>query len=105
MPEWEPIGWSFRELTKLGEFLAAYRPEDAEAMREYLGTPVLDFEPLRKDYVASLDAGGLPRSFVLRLQSIWHRLANLSRVYEEIAREWFLPTFLSHLLTEELDPA
>jgi hypothetical protein len=105
MPEWEPIGWSFRELTKLGEFLAAYRPEDTEALREYLATPVVDFEALRKEYVASLDASGLHRSFVLRLQFIWHRLANLSRMYEEIAREWFLPTFLSHLLTEDLDPA
>lgn len=105
MPEWEPIGWSFRELSKLGAFLMAYRPGDTEGLREYLATPVQEFEALRKDYVANLDATGLQRTFALRLQFIWQRLSNLSRMYEEIAREWFLPTFLSHLLTEELDPA
>jgi hypothetical protein len=27
----------------------------------------------------------------------WHRLANLSNMYEELAREWFLPKFLSFM--------
>jgi hypothetical protein len=28
------------------------------------------------------------------IRSLWIRLDNLGRVYEEICREWFLPTYL-----------
>lgn len=41
--------------------------------------------------------------FVFLLQSqikvAWHRLNNLSNIYEEICREWNLPTFFSQLLS------
>jgi hypothetical protein len=36
---------------------------------------------------------------------IWSRLDNLSRIHEEIVREWFLPTYLSTVLTPDLRDA
>ena len=30
---------------------------------------------------------------------IWHRLTNLANMYEELVREWFLPTYLAQLLS------
>ena len=35
----------------------------------------------------------------LRVFPIWDRLCNLSNMYEELCREWFLPTFLSHMMS------
>ena len=36
---------------------------------------------------------------------IWHRLSNLGNMYEELVREWYLPTFLAQLLSYPDDPA
>lgn len=35
--------------------------------------------------------------FVRRCHGVWHRLENLSNMYEELVREWFMPTFLARL--------
>ena len=34
-------------------------------------------------------------SLIFRVQGLWGRLALLSVIYEEIVREWFLPTALA----------
>ena len=38
-------------------------------------------------------------AFMLKseIQSTWHMLKNLNNMYEEICREWFLPTFMAQL--------
>ena len=33
--------------------------------------------------------------FYLEVVRIWDRLRNLAGIYEELVREWFLPTYLS----------
>ena len=35
---------------------------------------------------------------------VWHRLANLSSMYEELVREWFMPTSLSALCSYPSPP-
>lgn len=104
MPEWKPIEWSFRELSQLSEFLATDSLGEGEALRRYLATSVFPLEALALDYLETLETPDLQRTLAVRIQVIWHRLSNLSRMYEELVREWFLPTYLSHLLTEDLDP-
>jgi len=99
MPEWKPIEWSYREISRLNEFLATGAFDD-EALREYLTSPGSGLEALSPGYVESLDPVGLQRTLSVRIQFIWHRLSNLSRMYEELVREWFLPTYLAQLLTE-----
>jgi hypothetical protein len=44
------------------------------------------------------DPGESSKSFFLvELYSAWDQLANLGNIFEEICREWFLPTFLASL--------
>ena len=65
---WEPILWSHNELLTLREKLSkGVMPEDHQRFLTYCS-----------DY-------------------IWHRLTNLSNMYEELVREWFMPTYLAML--------
>jgi len=64
---WEPMMWSKRELTELAE--------------------VLEFEIPDNRY----------EDFLHGVQVTWHRLDNLSNMYEELVREWFMPTYLARI--------
>jgi hypothetical protein len=65
---WKPVLWSHSELLTLKEKLSrGVKPEDHEQFLTYCS-----------DY-------------------IWHRLTNLSNMYEELVREWFMPTYLAML--------
>ena len=65
---WKPIEWSRNELLTLKEKLnKGVKPEDYQEFLTYCS-----------DY-------------------IWHRLTNLSNMYEELVREWFMPTYLAML--------
>ncbi|MDC6488373.1 DUF4365 domain-containing protein [Pseudomonas syringae] len=65
---WKPVLWSHSELLTLKEKLSrGVKPEDHEQFLIYCS-----------DY-------------------IWHRLTNLSNMYEELVREWFMPTYLATL--------
>jgi hypothetical protein len=65
---WEPMGWSQKELD---------------------------------DIIANIEAGIEDREFEAFLEycdiHVWRRLANLSSMYEELVREWFMPTCLAVL--------
>ena len=65
---WSPIAWSHQELNEL---------------------------------LIEIEKGINPQEMLWFLQScqqIWSRLDNLSNIYEDLVREWFLPTFLSQLM-------
>ncbi|WP_288841380.1 DUF4365 domain-containing protein [uncultured Deefgea sp.] len=65
---WQPMEWSHSELLTLKEKLSlGVNPEDHQQFLAYCS-----------DY-------------------IWHRLSNLSNMYEELVREWFMPTYLAML--------
>lgn len=65
---WKPVLWSHSELLTLKEKLSrGVKPEDHAQFLTYCA-----------DY-------------------IWHRLTNLSNMYEELVREWFMPTYLATL--------
>jgi hypothetical protein len=65
---WEPIGWSHRELQKIRETInAGIETKDHETFKAYCD------------------------------DIVWHRLCNLANMYEELVREWFLPTVLAQL--------
>ena len=65
---WKPMVWSHEELKVLSQILSK-------------GVKSEDFE-----------------QFLVYCQSfIWHRLNNLGSMYEELVREWFLPTYLAQL--------
>lgn len=101
IPAWEPIRMSHAELWVLQRLLANADPDqDLALLQDYLvNQPAY---PLMKDYVAGCD---LPRAqwhFYTHLLQVWDRLANLARMYEEVVREWFLPTFLGSALSGDL---
>jgi hypothetical protein len=99
MPEWQPIGWSYEELKVLREITIRPGAEnDLEAIRTYL----LAEPSMWRDeqWVRSLDLSGARYELFAHARRIWERLENLSRMYEEIAREWFLPTSLSDALVD-----
>lgn len=94
IPEWTPIPWAYAELTVLQQFIS--RPDadhDLDGLREYL----LNQPGVRRDeaFVQSWDLASTQLEFYLEVLRIWGRLANLARIYEELVREWFLPTYLS----------
>lgn len=97
IPAWEPIRMSHAELWVLQRLLANADPDqDLALLQDFLvNQPAY---PLVKDYVADVD---LPRAhwhFYTHLLQVWDRLATLARMYEEVVREWFLPTFLGSAL-------
>jgi hypothetical protein len=72
---WEPIQWSLNELIDLRSNLEeGINLEDGKLFLEYCNSHV------------------------------WHRLSNLSNMYEELAREWFMPTFLAQLTSYPESP-
>ncbi len=48
---------------------------------------------------AALEAGMPAEDMINLTRSMWWRLANLSNMYEELCKEWFMPTFLSQLMS------
>lgn len=65
---WEPMSLSHLELNKLKtKLMKGVNPEDYYQFLTYCS-----------DY-------------------IWHRLTNLANMYEELVREWFMPTYLAQL--------
>ncbi|MGD9758898.1 MAG: DUF4365 domain-containing protein [Comamonas sp.] len=65
---WEPMQWSLNELTDVQQSIATgIEEKEIEAFKQYCD----DF--------------------------VWHRLCNLASMYEELVREWFLPTVLAQL--------
>lgn len=69
---WDPIKMSYKELTDIqDQFQKGLKTKDYPAMLNYAN------------------------------DTVWHKLTNMSHIYEEIVREWFLPTFLAQLLSYE----
>ncbi|MDA5534470.1 DUF4365 domain-containing protein [Yersinia mollaretii] len=65
---WKPMVWSHKELLELKKDIdKEVKPEDYEHLLSYCS------------------------------ECIWHRLTNLSNIYEELVREWFMPTYLATL--------
>jgi hypothetical protein len=65
---WEPMQWSLNELTDVQQNIATgIEGKDIEAFKQYCD------------------------------EYVWHRLCNLASMYEELVREWFLPTVLAQL--------
>lgn len=65
---WEPMKWSLQELKDVQRTIkVGIDHKDMDAFKEYCD------------------------------QLVWHRLCNLSNMYEELVREWFLPTVLAQL--------
>ncbi|WP_298973601.1 DUF4365 domain-containing protein [uncultured Psychrobacter sp.] len=65
---WKPMEWSYNELLVVKEELNQ-------------GIENEDYQP----------------SLIYCPSQVWHRLNNLSNMYEELVREWFLPTYLAML--------
>lgn len=99
IPEWQPIGHSHQELAALhGLLLGRGVEHDLPALQTYL-----TYEPAMnrsQDWVRSMRLEDARLQVLLHVSQIWHRLANLGRMYEELGREWFLPTYLAPLLVE-----
>jgi hypothetical protein len=99
IPEWQPISHSHRELAALhGLLLARGVEHDLHALQTYLmHEPAMNRDP---DWVRSMDLTEARTHLLHHIDHIWHRLANMSRIYEELGREWFLPTHLATGLVE-----
>ena len=99
IPEWQPIGHSHQELTALNGLLVAKGVEyDLLALQTYMmHEPAMN---LNQEWVRSMRLEDARMQVLLHISHIWHRLANLGRIYEEMAREWFLPTYPAPLLVE-----
>lgn len=94
IPEWVLIDFSYQELLALDDLLRhddSYN--DLPALRHYL----LNEPASRREehWVRSMGLQEARAEVFGHIGLIWHRLTNLARVYEEVGREWFLPTYLS----------
>jgi hypothetical protein len=104
IPEWRPVEMPHIELRFLARFLqVAGADEDLESVREYLVAQPA--HPLLPDYVAGLELPEAQWHLYTHAGQVWDRLDNLSRMYEELVREWFLPTELSMHLGQDLRTA
>ncbi|MDC4531185.1 hypothetical protein NQ778_17120, partial [Acinetobacter baumannii] len=65
---WQPIEWSFKELTDLkNKIKNGVKEEDYQIFLIYCS------------------------------EYIWSRLTNLANMYEELVREWFMPTYFAQI--------
>ncbi|MDC5474727.1 hypothetical protein NRA29_17530, partial [Acinetobacter baumannii] len=65
---WQPIEWSFKELTDLkNKIKNGVKEEDYQFFLIYCS------------------------------EYIWGRLTNLANMYEELVREWFMPTYFAQI--------
>lgn len=64
---WEPVQQRYKELCQIKNLLSDVKQENYQAFLEQVALP------------------------------IWFRLSDLGNIYEELVREWFLPTFLAQL--------
>jgi hypothetical protein len=94
MPEWQPIAYSYGELRALHDLLSGGEVErDLSALQTYLmHDPATNRD---QDWVRSMTLADARAHTLHHISHIWFRLANLSRIYEEPGREWFLPTYLA----------
>ncbi len=99
MNEWQPIYWAHQEIIGLQELLADPEVEQREpSLRAYLSNaPGMRFDP---EWVESLDLPDLRQHVLMHIAVVWQRLDNLAGIYEELGREWFLPTHLSSHLVD-----
>jgi hypothetical protein len=94
MPEWQLIAYSHRELRALHDLLSGVGVEhDLPALQTYLlHDSAMNRDP---DWVRSMGLAEARAHMLHHISHIWFRLVNLSRIYEELGREWFLPTYLA----------
>lgn len=119
------IMYQYREIARFLGF-ATYTPEQSEdAALEMLRVfteaslrqdiwhghdfwaPVGDMFLQLQDVRTSLEGGIAPREarlFVEYCHDVWRRLANLANMYEELVREWFMPTFLAQMMSYPTSP-
>jgi Domain of unknown function (DUF4365) len=93
VPEWAPIGFSHRELLVLRDLLQVEDVhQDHDALRAYL----LSEPSMCRDeqWVRAMSLDDIHMEVVLQVARVWQRLTTLARTYEELGREWFLPTEL-----------
>lgn len=101
IPAWSAIRASYRELQYLADFLA--QPEavnDVARLRRFLLEQ--PFQNRNSEFYGGLATDEAQEHFFLDVVFLWSRLDNLSRIHEEMVREWFLPTYLSAALTPDL---
>ena len=54
-------------------------------------------EDVQSNVAAGIEPKDLPIFMKYCDEYVWHRLCNLANMYEELVREWFLPTVLAQL--------
>lgn len=90
---WPALEGMFEELLRIEEFLNFNVDEKRKFYQEYYPKLCSDwFEEDSKDIEKQYD------EFFIRMLVLpyWDKLCNLGRIYEEICKEWFLPTFFWH---------
>ncbi|HMD87180.1 MAG TPA: DUF4365 domain-containing protein [Terriglobia bacterium] len=95
MPEWAAIPASHAELRWLEVCLRDFAPitDIAAARHSFLARPFPSRLP--PAFIESMNPEELQRELCVEIMFIWSRLGNLSRIYEELIREAFLPTELA----------
>jgi hypothetical protein len=91
IPEWMLIDYSFRELLALEKlFRNPETYDDLAALKMYL----LSEPATQRDerWVGSMTLTDARMELMNHIGFIWARLTNLARIYQELGREWFLPT-------------
>lgn len=73
---WQPIPHMREEILKLERLLVDFKMSGRLSLEEQIA---------------------LAESVSFKTLSTWHQLENLNDVYEELCREWFLPTYLAQL--------
>jgi hypothetical protein len=101
---WDLIRVSHRELLFLDAFLSRPGAErEPDQLRRFLVEQ--PFHRRNPAFYGALDPEDAEELFLTEISFIWSQLDNLSRVHEEMVREWFLPTYLSTVLTPDLRDA
>ena len=77
---------------QLANFLSRGAPREVELTEDMQGTLLYERDPMFGD-------PGKPCTYrewflYTDLRHLWSNLANLGNIYEEICREWYLPTWL-----------
>jgi hypothetical protein len=99
LPEWALIAYTHRELLAIHDLVLGHGAEnDLRALQTYLlHEPTMNRD---EEWVCSMTLEDARLHVLAHIAQIWDRLSNLSRIYEEMGREWFLPTDLASRLID-----
>ena len=98
---WQPILDIYEEILQIEQELVNFKTSGSLSDKEVVDAfPVVAVSQSIAP-ISQHEQNSLAGSITGQIHSTWGKLQNLNNIYEEICREWYLPTYMGHLCSYE----